>query len=198
MKILAMALFAVAAAFAEDYCSLIVEVVNSNGQPVSGQTVEVFERDGRAVSAVTTNGEARFCDLGVLPVTIRVIAGYDQPSVENTLLSWMQTRKVRITYDDTRRRPVQDWLCSILLRFRDEEGKWIPDVALNPSLPKSPNLRSDSFGRAMLHLDYTEEVHVTSEHAGYVSEKIDTVKCTSFWPESERIVTLRRSVSVAR
>lgn len=186
---------ALASAAAQDYCSLIVQVVDPNGNPISGVSVALQEATGRVESATAENGEARFCDLGVLGVAVSVGSSSGcQTVVRNLPLDWQLTRRIKMMYDRAPclvDGPSPVLLCSLLLRFTDGSGRWISGVGFNPGVPRSPNLRSDSYGRAMVRMANREELHVTTAKEGYLPEVID-LQCSSNLGR-ERIVTLRKS-----
>src|SRR5271165_4175820 len=85
---------------ASDYCSLVVEVVAPDGKrPIS--LVTVTEQNGRKLEQLQRGQDVRFCDLGILPVTVKV-GGDDtcnQVVVNEVPMFWQKTYHSKITYD---------------------------------------------------------------------------------------------------
>jgi hypothetical protein len=184
-----------AIAVSQEFCSLEVQVVHPSGFGLSGIPVWVYEADGRVEYALTENGLARFCGLGIRGVSVRAGHSCGEVTVKSIPLEWSLTRVVKIVYDQAPcllDEPPPILPCSILFRFRDENGKWIPDVQFSPPLRRWPNLRSDEFGRAMVSMAGREELHVTAGREGYMPEKVDLV-CTRSLSRVERLVTLRKA-----
>src|SRR5438128_4567871 len=76
-------------AMAQDRCSLVVRVVDSDNKEVPGAHIKVTERNGRVVEATNRRGGTRFCDLGILPVTITVGSkACNEVTVRNAPLDW--------------------------------------------------------------------------------------------------------------
>lgn len=186
-------LFASGIAAAEDHCSLRVEVTNARGYKLTGVMVTLLESNGRADAGTTKDGEAKFCGLGISPVTVTAGGDCGQVSVRNVPLVWGQERLVRVVYDrepcllDQPRAPG----CSILLRFVDEAGKAVPAVRFDRLVGKLNNAQSDSFGRTMLRLAPDESVTVGVSAVDYKSESV-SLKCATGHP-SEVIAILKRS-----
>jgi hypothetical protein len=183
-------------ASAQEFCSLTVQVVDPKGKIVAGVPVTVEEKTGRIESASGDGGEVRFCDLGVLPVVIRVGSPYDcdHTVVQNVPLTWGLTRQVRVIFDrmacltDS---PPPPLLCAVLFRFSDDKGSWIPGVEFKPAIQRFPNLRSDAYGRAMVRMANGEELHVKTSKDGYLPVAID-LKCSSNLTDRERTVILQK------
>lgn len=181
---------------AQDYCSLVVQVVNPAGTPVDRIPVTVEERDGRVESGSTEGGEMRFCGLGVSPVTVTVGASHrcNYTIVGNVPLAWMVTRKLKIVFDQTVCQvdePPPILLCAVLFRFVDQDGKRIAGVEFSPLLPRFPDLKSDVFGRAMVRMANREEFQASAVKPGFAPEPID-VKCSSNLTDRERTIVLRK------
>jgi hypothetical protein len=186
----------VAGAEAQDFCSLIVQVVSPEGTPVDRIPVTVEEKDGHTESGSTEKGEMRFCGLGVSPVTVTAGASHhcNYTIVRNVPLAWMVTRKLKIVFDEAVchvDEPPPILLCAVLFRFVDQEGNRMAGVTFNPPPSRSPGLKSDAFGRAMVRLANREEFHSTAARPGLRPEAID-VECSSNLTERERTVVLRR------
>ena len=133
-------------AAAQTYCSLVVRVVDPSGREVPEAPVRLEEQGGRVVNAENRRGGVRFCDLDLQPVTITVgYPGCNQVRVRDVPLEWGQTRTVKVVYD---REPcIRDLppvaACKILFRFRDEQGKWISGIFLDPPVSGAVDPRSD-------------------------------------------------------
>jgi len=184
-------------AWAQDYCSLIVQVVDPSGNAASGVPVKVEEANGRVVSGTAERGVARFCDLGVLPVAISVgfPAACNEAIVRNVPLGWSLTRTVKIVFDRAPclvDGPPPILLCALLLRFNDEKGEWVAGVGFKPRIERYPNLQSDSYGRAIVRMGKGEEIHAATDKLGYLPGVID-LKCSNSLLERERTITLRKA-----
>lgn len=195
LQILFLTILSAASVAAQDYCSLIVQVVDPAGNKIrSSVWVTAQEGGGRVAFASTEDGEARLCDLGVKGATITVGSlGACQSVVRNIPLLWGITNRVKILYDlgpcsMESSPPMPTIACSVLLRFMDTDGKWIPDVVLEPSR----DVRSDRYGRAMLTLANEESLHARSRKEGFLPEAID-LTCLRGLLDPERVVALRRS-----
>jgi hypothetical protein len=164
-----------ALALAQEECSLVVRVVSESGLRPSGVSVKLEESGGRFQAAVTdSHGEARFCGLGIRGVTVTVGGQCNQVVVSNIPLTWGQTRTVSVFYDrgpclvDSPTAPG----CSVLLRFSDERGNLIPEVHFDPPLDRPARERTDAYGRAMVHLKPSEELHINATSPGYNPERV--------------------------
>jgi hypothetical protein len=184
-----------AAAAAPDYCSLVARVVDSRDNPVSGVWAEAQESSGRTVSRMIEQGEVSFCDLGVSGVTISVGTGGCQTVMRKLPLEWGLSLNIKLVYDPQPCRvdsPPPILPCAVLFRFSDASGRWLPSVSFKPVLPRSPDLRGDSYGRAMVRMARGEEIHTTTILPGYLPEAID-LKCPNQPPGPEVTIILRKS-----
>jgi hypothetical protein len=182
------------AAAGQDQCPLLVRVMNPAGNLLSGVPVTVEEKDGRAESGVTNNGQVRFCDLGVLHVTVGIGSQYgcSYTKVQNVPLAWGITRTLSVIFDDMACRvdePPPILLCAVLFRFKDDAGKWIPGVTFKPSLQRLPNAESDSYGRIMVRMANGEDLKVEAVKQGYLSEPIN-LHCSRNLLLREQTVTM--------
>lgn len=77
------------------HCSLTVIVTDNDRNEVEAQ-VSVLERGGRLTEKETEPGGARFCDLGILPVTVSVGLpnSCNYTVVHNVPLEWNETYKI--------------------------------------------------------------------------------------------------------
>src|SRR5580704_8529456 len=146
IALLLLLLTAGSAVAAPDYCSLVVRVLNQGGTASSRILVVVSEPSGVVLADNTTeNGEAKFCGLGVQPVTVKVGgSSCNQVLVQNVMLIWNSTREVIVTYVPcpSEMPSVVPPSCWVLFRFRDENEKWISDVSFIPPVPRAPTLAS--------------------------------------------------------
>src|SRR5262245_1155582 len=83
---------------AQEVCSLIVEIVDPSGRPVSGVPVVLEEQNGRVEPTTVEGGVARFCDLGVLHVTVKVgrPSSCNYTVVQNVPLTWGMSRNLKV------------------------------------------------------------------------------------------------------
>jgi hypothetical protein len=195
---------------AQDYCSLIVKLVDANNrQDLSIKTITLTESGGRTLKAENRGGEVRFCDLGILPVTITVGSPYcHEVNIRNVPLQFGETRTIKILSDNAlcsngSRESVPLPGCRILLRFRDEQSNWISGVTLRPLIAgtdfhevdiaqrSNPFRLSDASGRTLVQIALKKELHATADRDGYKPEEIN-LNCTSETYISERTVTLHR------
>lgn len=179
-----------------DYCSLVVKVLNREGQETEAW-VTVEERDGRRLREENAPGGLRFCDLGILPVTVMVgDPACNQVIVRNVPLEWQQTRELRILYDrepcliDRPPSPV----CEFVLRFANAEGNWVKGVSLTvKGGPHERQIAGDTFGRIHVAVPIREERLVVATANGYQAEEL-RLPCTPENLLTERKITLRRVV----
>lgn len=186
-------LFLVAAsAAAKDYCSLTVQVANAHGYKPTGVSVSLVEVNGRVETGATKDGEVRFCDLGMSPVTL-TIGERDRCNevvVRNVALSWDTERVVNVVYDREycNGDELQAQGCSILLRFVDEQGKPVPDVQFAAPTGRLRSVHSDAYGRALVGLQLGETVIANARSVSHIGEQIE-LKC-AISSKRELIVTL--------
>lgn len=157
---------------AQDHCSLVVQVVNSNGIEVPSR-VTVEERDGRKVEKVNyLPGEIEFCDLGIFAVT--VIVGQPlcyEVIVRSVTLQWGETRRLKVMHEGE---PCihRDFMstgisCRILVRFVDSERRNIEGVSLAMRAPRQETRQADRYGRLLVGLAGGQELLGTGSANGY-------------------------------
>jgi hypothetical protein len=185
-----------AASLGQDFCSLTVHIAGASLTTQVPVTVE--ESDGKRETAYSIDGVARFCGLGLSPVTIRVGRDCAPVTVSGVRPVWGGTRNVDVIYNDSQCREdrvmaLGGSICWLLLRFRgdDKNGKPLAGVALRPPAPSYTELRSDQWGRIMVPMRKDEVLHTMAEIPGFVPESID-FNCRSY-SEAERVVILRSS-----
>ena len=179
---------------AQDHCSLVVKIVDSNDREVPEARITLVERNGRTVRAENRRGGVRFCDLGLLPVNITIgNAACNEVSVKNVPLEWARTKTIKVVYDDEpcRRDSPALPVCQILFRFSDEQNNWISGVTFRPPVAWAETPRSDQFGRAMVRIAAGAELRTSAEREGYVPEDI-RLTCTGDLLFHEQLVKLRK------
>ena len=140
-----------------------MRVVTPNGlRPEVAVSVE--EKNGHIQEQEPTSKDAQFCDLGGLPVTVRV--GYDgscnQVIVREVPVVWREPYLLRVMYDptpcnrDLPRPPVP--VCRMVFRVSGSDGKWLERARIEILQPTLVELRTDKFGRASLVAKADQEV----------------------------------------
>ncbi len=181
-------------AYCQEYCSLIVNAVDPNGEQVHQGHVVVEEQNGRNISAEYRPGGLRFCDLGITPVTITIGTPVcNQVTVRNVGLTWGKTVVVKVIYDGEacRHDPGPAAACEILFRFADHEGDWIPGVSLSPSVDLTRPKESDTYGRLLINIVAGKEIKSMTQSSGYLPKEIH-LTCARDLLRSERVITLDR------
>lgn len=178
-------------ATAADFCSLQVNVEDSSGR-AQRVLVAVEEETGRRTETWAVNGTARFCDLGIHPVTVFVGRFWcSQVVVRNVPLEWGESRALSVGYDarlcKEEGRPRAE--CQFLLRFVNENSKPI-SVRLNASEPFKTELDSDDFGRMFLRIPAHKDLTGLASALGYMPTEVH-LPCNSQNLRIERKVVLR-------
>jgi hypothetical protein len=131
----------------------------------------------------------KFCDLGIVPVTVMVgDPACNQVIVRNVPLEWQQTRELRILYEREPclidRPPVA--ACSILYRFADPGGKWIRGISVQVDRPRPEKLRGDVFGRVLVSIAADEELRAFAAAHGFLPAEL-RLSCTpkNSWVEQK-------------
>lgn len=182
------------------YCSLIVRVVDQSGQEVES-AVTVAEKDGRTISMEMAIGGARFCDLGILPVTVAVgrEGACNYTVVNNVPLDWSHTYTLVITQDreacTVTLPPAPEPYCQLLLRVAtsgpESSSPWLSGAVVRPVLPGGRSVTTDAHGRAYLALGAGRVLSVVIEHSDHQSRK-EAVRCERDTPRIERKVRMTR------
>jgi hypothetical protein len=168
-----------AAASASGYCSLIVEVRTPDGKRPTAN-VTVTEQNGRELYQLAEGQDARFCGLGLRPVTVKV--GGDrtcnQVVINDVPLYWQKTHYLKVLYD------IMPCLvesthvfrfCTYLFRISDDAGKWISGASVQVA-PGDRLLRSDDYGRARVDAEIGAIIAAISA-PGYTARSFDST-CT--------------------
>jgi len=138
---------------AQDYCSLVVKVVSPDGRR-PGASVYVEEKSGRIQEKDQEFDDVKFCDLGALPVTVKV--GEDrscnQVIVREVPIAWNEPYLLTVTYDPEpcirEHVPPPVPLCTIVFRVADINGRWVGGATIHLSSPTTSRLTTDRYGRA--------------------------------------------------
>ncbi len=186
---------------AAGYCSLAIKVSDPAGKEVEARVI-VQERDGRRVEQESQSGGARFCDLGITPVTITVGAPQcNQVIVRNVGLEWGKTANVSVICD---RRPCLSdappvAACQFLLRFVDAGHKPVAGVSVRRQDPGdgTGTEKADEFGRLLVRIPANEALRAVGTAPGYGRSEV-RIPCSSENQRVERYVVLRRSSSDVR
>ena len=140
-------------AIAQEYCSLTVRVTDPDGSRLR-ISVTVEEQNGRVETGEQISTDVRFCDLGALPVTVKV--GDDgtcnRVTVRDVPVAWREPYLLRITYDPEpclRDLPLPvNPTCRVVFRIVNPGGGWASNVKIVVLTPKRLTLAADGFGRA--------------------------------------------------
>ena len=157
---------------AQDYCSLIVRVAAPNGRRPRVE-VSVVEKNGRVQEQDQEKSDLRFCDLGGLPVTVKVGADgtCNQVIVREVPVAWEEPYFLRVVYDpvpcllDPPRSPIPT--CRIVFRVKDSTGQWAAGATIKIAEPITRELTTDRFGRSSLLMKLGDNLagHATSQDA---------------------------------
>jgi hypothetical protein len=186
-------------AAASPYCSLVVTVSSRGGDRLESQ-VSVQGADGKVIDKETKAGEgtAQFCDLGIVPVSVKV--GDDgtcnQVVVREVPLRWNETVNLAITYEpyecagDAIPLPVRS--CSIMLRVLDAHGSPISGAVFH-SDDNAVNLISDEYGRLLVRLTRGRPLAALVSARSYLKAGI-SVECPSGLDYGEKTVSLEKAM----
>jgi hypothetical protein len=108
----------------QDGCSLVVRAVLPDGRRVEAP-ISVEEMNGRTEAAYQKDADVRFCDLGILPIIVKV--GSDclcnRVTVHNVPTDPKDTYLLQVTYDPLacgeRPAPAPIPVCVVLFRVAD-------------------------------------------------------------------------------
>jgi len=179
---------------AKDFCSLIVKVRGPQGEQVEA-LVTVEEHDGRRIEQTNKPGGAKFCDLGIRPVTVAVgHPACNQVIVRNVPLEWGQTRIVSVIYD---REPClidapPVAACQFLFRFIDSQHNFLNGVSLKTETPYEEVHKADEFGRLLMRIPAGKALLGIASANGYGSAEV-RIPCVTKNRTVEQYVTLARS-----
>lgn len=176
---------------AQDYSSLTVHV-SSTGR-ASPTWVFVIESGGRTEERELTSPEVQFCDLGGLPVTVKVGEDWDcnQVVVRNDHVTFGRPYALTVTYNSTRcnedlpRPPVP--ICQVVFRVADSRG-WVQGARIRVLRPEPSELQTDRFGRASVVMKLGDELG-GSVTTGGLSRDF-TFRCTRDEPVHEERIAI--------
>ena len=191
-------LFLVSSAVAErpaEYCSLIVTVVGEEGLEREAR-VTVEEPGGRKVTKENELGGVKFCDLGILPVTVTVgHPACNQTIVKNVPLWWGKPTRLKVIYNRDPclydAPPPMHPGCEVLFRVTEGEDRWIGNAVLELREPWSRNLKGDRYGRLYLYPPYGSTVRGEIRATGYEPAEVDA-ECTRDRPAIQQYVKMKR------
>lgn len=191
-----LALFCTSVAYAADYCSLTVRVLSPDGRRVHA-VVSVEEQDGRKIERDPTAQDLAFCDLGILPVTVKVGADgtCNQVVVKDVPVSWQESYLLTVSYDlepcleDLPPSPAP--VCSVLFRVSDSETRWLQGARVQFDGSTLTPRETDSAGRALVTMKLDEVVRASIGASGFDTKHV-SVSCSRSLPLQEEIVRLSR------
>lgn len=180
-----------------DWCSLSVRVLSPSGQR-PGTYVTVREQNGRTIEKeVQPPEDIRFCDLGILPVSVEVgLPGCNQVLVRDVPLMAGEMYLLTVTYDIEpcvagKKAPPPVPLCETLLRVTGPEGSWIvgaevafDDVTYMPS-------RTDVSGRLLVVLSLSQRLSGVVRASGLSPRRFE-LTCTRDSQRQEQLLRLNR------
>jgi hypothetical protein len=133
---------------------LIVRVLTPDGQRPEA-SVFVTERSGRTVERDQEDEDVRFCDLGILPVGVKV--GSDgtcnQVEIHDVPVSLKREYLLRITYDPEacpEPPPPPFPICRVLIRATDSTGAWVSGAEVTFGDASLAKQKTDQYGRAQV------------------------------------------------
>jgi len=162
---------------AQDTCSLAVRVLSPDGHRFE-VSVTVREKNGRTIEKDEEDKDVYFCDLGILPVEVKV--GSDgmcsQTTIRDVPVFADRTYLLNVTYDpeacpETIPPPVPT--CRIMFRISDARGKWIPGARVSASTPIKVQRETDANGRAQLLARRGSRVRGSVEANGFNQKRFD-------------------------
>ncbi len=130
------------------------------------------EQNGRTVTKFQRSQDVRFCDLGILPVTVKVGADQscNQVVVNDVPLAWQENHHLKVTYDPcperARRLPTPE--CDILFRVTDMARNWIAGASVQIQ-PSGVKAETDDSGRALLGTKLGD-IDATISAPGYLTQ----------------------------
>ena len=187
-------LLAATSLHAAAYCSLSIKVETPSGKEVETRVV-VEEEHGWRTERTTRRGQARFCGLGIKPVSVTVgAAGCNQVVVRNVPLRWSETRNLSVIYDEA---PcLVDTLpvaaCAFLLRFVSPDNDPVGGVSFKVQTPFAESYRGDEYGRVFMRIAGGQQLFGVSSASGYKPTEI-MIPCVSKNQRLEQTVVLEKS-----
>ncbi len=182
------------AARGQSACSLIVRALSSDGRRPEA-AISVVEKSGRIEEKYQEDEDVRFCDLGILPVTVTVGSEglCNQVTVHNVPVTLDESYLLHVTYDPLPCGPgvhPPTPICSILFRVADADG-WISGARIDLTSPTRDRLTADEFGRALFTVENGARVSGTVTAPGHQSATFNWA-CSVQTTQHEEHVQLSR------
>jgi hypothetical protein len=168
---------------AQDTCSLAVRVLSPDGHRI-WVPVTVHEKNGRIIEKDQEDKDVYFCDLGILPVEVKV--GSDgmcnRTMIRDVPVFADRTYLLNVAYDpkacpEVVPPPVPT--CSIMFRISDSAAKWVPHARVSISSPIKVQQEADSYGRVQLLAKRDSRVQGSVEADGFKG-KTFAFRCSKF------------------
>jgi hypothetical protein len=161
-----------------------------------GVLVSVRENSGRVIGKYTTTEDVKFCDLGIMPVTVTVgLDTCNQVIVKDIPLRWDDEYALTVTYNPEpcfSRRPLNLYpICEELLRISNEAGNWIENALIQFDASRFKEQKTDKSGRAFLTMKVGERIEGTISANGYQSKPF-SLSCFRLEPFHEEIIQLEK------
>lgn len=171
----------VSAISAQDTCSLAVRVLSPDGHRFE-VPVTVREKNGRTIEKYQEDEDAYFCDLGILPVEVKV--GSDgmcnKTTIRDVPVFADKTYLLKVTYDPKACPEVVPVpTCRVMFRVSDARAKWIPGARVSISSPIKVQRKTDAYGRAQLLASRDSRVQGSVEADGFNENSFD-FKCSKY------------------
>ena len=177
----------------QDYCSLVVKVLDEQNFEVMAP-VSVEEKGGKVTAGENEPGGARFCNLGILPVTVKVgrPESCNHTIIHNVALEWQQTRTIHVKYEiESCLRhppPLPEPLCQLSIRVFDQRA--VSQRATVEVLSRAGEAyRTDNSGRVRILMQSGSILKTAVRSDGYLARQIEAA-CTLDTPRIERVVVL--------
>ncbi len=180
---------------AQDQCSLAVRVLLPDGRRPEAP-IAVQEQSGLVQEKEQDDTDVQFCDLGILPVTVKV--GSDglcnQITIRDVPVSLERTYVLTVTYDPlacTERVPPPVPICEVLFRIADSKGVWQSNASLRVATPKQIERSTDRFGRALFVIKAGEKLQGAVEAPNFSPSAFE-VGCSRSEPKIEKVIQLSK------
>lgn len=178
-----------------DYCSLVVKVIDEQGSEIEAP-VSVQEIGGKVVEGDYEAGGVRFCDLGILPVTVRVgrPESCNYTIIHNVALEWQETRSIVVRHEVEpcqRHLPAPPKpLCQLLIRVFDQNAVGLL-ATVEVNRRSRETYQTDRVGRVRVLMESGSAVGCVVRSNRFLPKRIEA-HCTLDTPRIERIVVLSR------
>lgn len=192
MKVYWMAMLAAGLLHAQDYCSLKVRVITPNGERPD-VLVTVIE-GSRLIERYQGGSDVEFCDLGILPVMVKIGNRDDcnHVAVTNVPIEWKSPYLLVVTQDveacPRDLPPPPTPTCRVLFRVSDLNAVWVGGAALKAT--RYPEQLTDKYGRASLLIAAGEEIRGAVARPGFAITSF-AATCKEDSPTIELRIRLR-------